>query len=174
MNRRLLLLAVLVALIGEAAGATPLKADSEKPVAFLSPEIASLASTFHPRRDANRVYYGATLKQTRAWARFTSIPYNLCPYNCEYDFRKYGVLVIFYKGQAAGFGAGFEPKIEYIEESPAGDLSAKVDIACYGASSCGNAKPDPSHPWGIYILVRIVKRSLLVPPKTVHVITASV
>jgi hypothetical protein len=31
---------------------------------------------------------------------------------------------IFYKGQGAGFGAGFDPKIEYIEESPAGDVSA--------------------------------------------------
>ena len=132
---------MLVAPIGEGAGVTPLKAYSEKPVVFLPPEIASLDSTFHSRRDANRVYYAATLKQTRGWARFTSIPYNLCPYNCEYDFRKYGVLVIFYKGQAAGFGAGFEPKIEYIEESPAAICRPGLTSRATGPRLVGTRSP---------------------------------
>jgi len=132
-----------------------------------------VAPNFHPHPDGNRVYYAGSLKQARGWAKFTSIPYNLCPYNCDYDFRKYGVFVIFYKGQAAGFGAGFEPKIELIEESAAGDLSAKVDVACYGETSCAGHQVDPSNPWGMYILVRIVKRSLLTAPKTVHVTTVS-
>jgi hypothetical protein len=157
----------------KAAGATSVTADPPKPVVFLSPEIAPLAHNYHPGPDRNRVYYAGSLKQARGWAKFTSIPLNLCPYNCEYDFRKYGVFVIFYKGQAAGFEAGFDPKIEFIEESAAGELSAKVDVPCYGATSCAGHQPDPSHPWGMYILVRIVKRSLLVPPKTVHVPTSA-
>ena len=173
MRSWLLLPTLLIALVGKAAGATPITADLGKPVVFLPPEIGSLAPDDHPRPDRNRVYYAGSLKQARGWAKFTSIPSNLCPYNCENDFRKYAVFVIFYKGQAAGFGAGFEPKIEFIEESAAGDLSAKVDVACYGATSCGGHQPDPSHPWGIYILVRIVKHSLLAAPKTVHVTTAS-
>ena len=173
MRSWLLLPTLLIALVGKAAGATPVTADPPKPVVFLSPEIATLASNFHPHPDRNRVYYAGSLKQARAWAKFTSIPYNLCPYNCDYDFRKYGVFVIFCQGQAAGFGAGFDPKIEFIEESAAGDLSAKVDVTCYGATSCAGRPPDPTHPWGIYILVRIVKHSLLTAPKTVHVTTAS-
>lgn len=171
MRSWLLLTAVVVMLVAEAVdvGATPLMADPGKPVVFWPPGIAVLDSNFHPHPDRNRVFYVGSRKQTRVWwAKYTSIAYDPA-----YNFKKYGVLAIFYKGQAAGFEAGFEPKIESIEESAAGDLSAKITVACYNETSCGGAQPDPSHPWGILILVRIVKQSLLVPPKTVHVTTAS-
>jgi hypothetical protein len=170
MRSWLLLPTVLVALVGTGAGAMPLKADSDKPVVFWPPGIGVLESSFHPHRDRNHVFYVGSLKQARAVGLTKVTPIAYDPY---YNFKKYGVLAIFYKGQAAGFEAGFEPKIEFIEESAAGDLSAKVDIACYDAPSCGDAQPDPSHPWGILIDVLIVKQSLLVPPKTVHVTTAS-
>ncbi|HEX6680870.1 MAG TPA: hypothetical protein VF063_09515 [Gaiellaceae bacterium] len=172
MRRWLLLDVVVVALVVGAATAAPLKADTGKRVVFLSPELAAVSAKFHPRPDRNRVFYAGSLRQARGWAKFTSIPYNLCPDNCEFDFRKYGVLVIFYKGQAARYDGGFDPRIDYIEESAAGELSAKVTAACY-APSCKEAQPDPSDQWGMYILVRIVKKSLLVPPKMVRVTTAS-
>jgi hypothetical protein len=169
MRSWLLLPAVVVALVAAAAGAKPLAAGPGKPVVFFPPGIGVLDSGFHPDKDANRVFYIGSRKQTRVWwAKYTSITYDP-----EYNFKKYGVLAIFYKGQAAGFEAGFDPKIEYIEESAAGELSAKITLTCYGATSCGGHRADPSHPWGIMILVLIVKRSLLVPPKTVQVTTAS-
>jgi hypothetical protein len=171
MKSRLLLGALLVTLVSEGAAAMPLKADSNKPVAFWPPGIGTLDSSFHPHRDRNHVFYVGSRKQARAVGLTKILPIAYDPY---YNFKKYGLLVIFYKGQAAGFGAGFEPKIEFIEESAAGDLSAKVDIACYNATSCGGHQPDPSHPWGILIEVLIVKQSLLAPPKTVHVTTVPV
>ena len=170
MKSRLLLGALLVTLVSEGAAAMPLEADPNKPVAFWSPGIGTLASSFHPHRDRNHVFYVGSLKQARAVGLTKVLP---IAYDRYYNFKKYGVLVIFYKGQAAGFGAGFEPKIEYIQESSAGDLSAKIDIFCYDEPSCGGHQPDPTHPWGILIDVLIVKQSLLVPPRTVHVTTAS-
>ena len=172
MRSWLLLFAVVGALAAGVVGARPIAAESDKPVVFLSPELASVDPNFRPHPDRNRVYYAGSLKQARGWAKYTSIPYNLCPYNCDYDFRKYGVFVIFYRGQAARIEGGFDPSIDYIEESSAGELSAKVIASCY-APSCKEAQADPSHhQWGMYILVRIVKKSLLVPPKTVRVTTA--
>jgi hypothetical protein len=172
MKRWLLLPAIGVTLVTGAGTAAPLKADSGNPVVFLSPELASVDPNFHPHPDRNRVYYAGSLKQARGWAKYTSIPYNLCPNNCEYDFRKYGVFVIFYKGQVDRIEGGFDPRIDDIEESAAAELSAKVTAACY-APACKEAQADPSdHQWGMYILVRIVKKSLLVPPKTVRVTTA--
>jgi hypothetical protein len=169
MRSWLLFPAVVVALVADAAGAKPLAADPSKPVVFWPPAIGSLDSGFRPDKDKNRVFYVGSRKQTHVWwTKYTNIAYDP-----EYNFKKYGVLAIFYKGQAAGFRAGFDPKIDYIEESAAGELSAKVTITCYNATSCRGAQADPSHPWGIMILVLIVKRSLLVPPKTVQVTTAS-
>ena len=170
MKSRLLLGALLVTLVSEGAAAMPLKADPNKPVACWSPGIGTLASSFHPHRDRNHVFYVGSRKQARAVGLTKILP---IAYDPSYNFKKYGVLAIFYKGQAAGFGAGFEPKIEYIQESSAGDLSAKIDIFCYDEPSCGGHQPDPTHPWGILIDVLIVKQSLLVPPRTVHVTTAS-
>ena len=171
MRKWLLLPAVAVTLVIGATTATPLEADPGSPVVFLSPELASVAPNFHPHPDRNRVYYAGSLKQARGWAKYTSVPYNLCPNNCEFDFRKYGVFVIFYKGQGARYEGGFDPKIDYIEESAAGELSAKVTTPCY-APSCKVAQSDPTDQWGMYLLVKIVKKSLLVPPKTVRVTTA--
>jgi hypothetical protein len=170
MKSWLLVPAVLVGLVGAGAGAMPVRADAEKPVVFWPPGIGVLDSSFHPHRDRNHVLYVGSLKQARAVGLTKVLP---IAYDRYYNFKKYGVLVIFYKGQAAGFEAGFDPKIEFIEESAAGDLSAKVDLVCYNATSCGGHEPDPSHPWGILIEVLIVKQSLLVPPKTLHVTTAS-
>src|SRR5919201_494367 len=128
MKSRLLLGALLVALVSEGAAAMPLEADPYKPVAFWYPGIGMLASSFHPHRDWNHVFYVGSLKQARAVGLTKILPIT---YDPSYNFKKYGELTIFYKGQAAGFGAGFDPKIEYIEESSAGDLSAKIDIFCY-------------------------------------------
>ena len=172
MRSWLLLVAVVVALAAGAVGAAPIDAESDKPVVFSSPELAAVDPNFHPHPNKNRVYYAGSLKQALGWAKYTSIRNNLCPYNCEFDFRKYGVFVIFYKGQVDRIEGGFDPSIDYIEESAARELSAKVIAACY-APSCKEAQADPSdHQWGMYILVRIVKKSLLVPPKTVRVTTA--
>jgi hypothetical protein len=92
MRSWLLLFAVVVALAAGVVGARPIAAESDKPVVFLSPELASVDPNFRPHPDRNRVYYAGSLKHARGWAKYTSIPHNLCPYNCDYDFRKYGVL----------------------------------------------------------------------------------
>jgi hypothetical protein len=165
MKSFVLMLVMAGMLVPGGAAARPLTADSGKPVTFFAKEWGDVASTFHPRKDRNRVFYAASLKQAKNWAWFTSIPYNPAS---DYDFSKYSVLAVFYKGHSAGF----EPIVESVQESAAGDLSAKITMGCYNAAFCATPPPDPAHPWGLYIVIKIDKRSLVTRPKTLHVTTA--
>jgi hypothetical protein len=154
-------------LLASGAAAGPLDADSSKPLAkkvvFVPGVEAGVAqSGFHPPRGGNRVFYAASLKQARGWARFTSIPNN----PGDYDFSKYSVLAVFYKGRSVA-----DATFDSAQESAAGDLSAMVTLVCDNPL-CPAPPNDPSHPWGMYVLVKIVKPSLLKPPKTLHVATA--
>jgi hypothetical protein len=139
----------------------------QEPVSFCEKGWGVVGPNFHPRRDGNRVFYAGSLKQARKGAfRFTSIG---LPYNpVDFSFKKYGVLAVFYKGHSAGF----DPEAQSVEESAAGDLSATIRLECYNAMFCATPPYDPSHPWGIYVLLLIDKGSLLAPPKTLHVTTA--
>jgi hypothetical protein len=137
----------------------------QEPVSFCEKEWGAVPSNFHPRRDGNRVFYAATLKQARKGAfRFTS--YGL-PYNpVDVDFKKSGLLAVFYKGHSAGF----DPEAQSVEESAAGDLSATIALECYNATFCATPPYDPSA-WGIYVVLVIDKGSLVGPVKTLHVTT---
>jgi len=91
------------------------------------------------------------------------------PYNpVDVDFKKYGVLAVFYKGHSAGF----DPEARSVEESAAGNLSAEITLECYNAAYCATPPYDPAHPWGIYVLLLIDKGSLVAPVKTLSVTTA--
>jgi hypothetical protein len=137
----------------------------QEPVSFCEQAWGVVGPNFHPRRDGNRVFYAGSLKQARrlGWARLLGIPY----YN-PIDFKKYGVLAVFYKGHSAGF----DPQAQSVEESAAGDLSATIRLECYNAMFCATPPYDPSHPWGIYVLLLIDKGSLVAPVKTLSVTTA--
>ena len=141
--------------------------DPHQPVSFRETEWGAVSPNFHPRRDGNRVFYAGSLKQARKGAfRFTSIG---LPYNpVDIDFRKYGVLGVFYKGHSAGF----DPEAQSVEESAAGNLSAKITLECYNATYCAAPPRHPAQPWGIYVLLVIDKRSLVAPIKTLSVTTA--
>jgi hypothetical protein len=98
--------------------------------------------------------------------RFTALG---LPYNpVDIDFKKYGVLGVFYKGHSAGF----DPEAQSVEESAAGSLSAKITLECYNAAYCATPPYDPAHPWGLYVLLVIDKRSLVASIKTLSVTTA--
>ena len=66
---------------------------------FWAREFGAVGPGFHPRKDRNRVFYAASLKQGHGWVSFTSIPHN----PADYNFKKYSILAIFYKGHSAGF-----------------------------------------------------------------------
>jgi hypothetical protein len=157
----LLLLMTAGTLAASAAAAEPLGPKTDKPVTFLDREGGSVRPDFHSRKDRNRVFYAASLKQDRGWMWTTSIPNN----PGDYDFKKYSVFAVFYKGHQ-GYGA----TVRSIEESPAGKLSATVAVDCYNPSLCA-APPDPADSWGIYVVVQIDKRSLVRPPKALYVTT---
>lgn len=149
------------------AGASPrAAADPQQPVWFFENEWGAVSSNFHPRRDGNRAFYARTLKQARKGAfRFTSIG---LPYNpVDIDFRKYGLLAVFYKGRSAGF----DPEAQSVGESAAGQLSAKITLECYNAALCATPPYDPGA-WGIYVVLMIRKGSLVAPVKTLSVTTA--
>lgn len=77
MNENCLLLLVTTGMLAaSAAGAEPLGTKADKPVTFLNREGGSVDPTFRPRKDRNRVFYAASLKQDRGWMGFTSIPNN--------------------------------------------------------------------------------------------------
>jgi hypothetical protein len=139
----------------------------QEPVAFCEKEWGQLPSNFHPRRHGNRVFYATSLKQARQGAfRFTALG---LPYNpVDVSFKRYGVLGIFYKGHSAGF----DPEAQSVEESATGQLSAKITLECYNATSCATPPNDPAQPWGLYVLLVIDKRSLVAPVKTLSVTTA--
>jgi hypothetical protein len=140
----------------------PLPICRQEPVSFCEPGWGVVDGNFHPRRDGNRVFYLGSLEQARKarWAR--PFPFT---YDPAYNFKKYGVLAVFYKGHSAGF----EPEAQSVEESAAGDLSATFRLECYNAMLCATPPYDPAHPWGIVVLLLIDKGSLLAPPKTLHV-----
>jgi hypothetical protein len=136
-------------------------------VSFWEKGWGVLSPNFHPRRDGNRVFYAGSLKQARKGAfRFTSIGVPYKP--VDIDFKKYGVLGVFYKGHSAGF----DPEAQSVEESAAGNLSAKITLECYNATYCAAPPRVPAQPWGIYVLLVIDKRSLVAPIKTLSVTTA--
>jgi len=159
-------MAALLSAAGAAALSRP-TADPHQPVSFWEREWGVVSSNFHPRRDGNRVFYAGSLKQARKGAfRFTALG---LPYNpVDFSFKKYGVLGVFYKGHSAGFIA----EAQSVEESAAGNLSATITLGCYNATYCATPPYDPSHPWGIYVLLLIDKRSLVAPVKTLSVTTA--
>ena len=168
MRSWVLLLAISALLLTGGAAASPRPtADPHQPVSFWEKESGDMSSSFHPRHDGNRVFYARSLKQTRKGAfRFTALG---LPYNpVDVDFKKYGVLGVFYKGHSAGF----IPEAQSVEESAAGNLSATITLGCYNATYCATPPHDPSHPWGLYILLVIDKRSLVAPVKTLSVTTA--
>jgi hypothetical protein len=162
-----LVLAIVGLLSAAGAAASPSStADPQRPVWFFEKEFGAVPSNFHPRRDGNRVFYARTLKQARKGAfRFTSfgLPYN----PVDVDFRKYGLLAVFYKGHSAGF----DPEAQSVEESAAGELSAKITLDCYNAALCAAPTDDPGA-WGIYVVLMIKKGSLVAPVKTLSVTTA--
>jgi hypothetical protein len=162
MRRCLLLLMTAGMLAASAAAAEPLGTKTDKPVAFLNREGGSVDPTFRPRKDRNRVFYAASLKQDRGWMGFTSIPNN----PGDYDFKRYSVFAVFYKGHQ-----GYLANVQSVRESPAGKLSATVSVDCYNPSLCA-APPGPADSWGIYVVIQIDKRSLVRPPKTLYVTTA--
>jgi hypothetical protein len=161
-----LLLAIATLLSAEGSAALP-PPNPQQPVSFRETEWGALPPNFHSRRDGNRVFYARSLKQARKGAfRFTSIG---LPYNpVDIDFKKYGVLGVFYKGHSAGF----DPEAQSVEESAAGNLSAKITLECYNATYCAAPPRVPAQPWGIYVLLVIDKRSLVAPVKTLSVTTA--
>jgi len=164
----MLLLAIATLLSAEGSAALPPpNVDPQQPVSFRETEWGALPPNFHPRRDGNRVFYAGSLKQARKGAfRFTALG---VPYNpVDFSFKKYGVLGVFYKGHSAGFIL----EAQSVEESAAGNLSATITLECYNATYCATPPHDPSHPWGIYVLVLIDKRSLIAPVKTLSVTTA--
>jgi len=152
---------------GASAALPPPNADPYQPVSFREMGWGALPPNFHPRRDGNRVFYAGSLRQARKGAfRFTSIG---LPYNpVDIDFKKYGVLGVFYKGHSAGF----DPEAQSVEESAAGNISAKITLECYNATYCAAPPRHPGQPWGIYVLLVIDKRSLVAPIKTLSVTTA--
>lgn len=149
-----------------AGTATPLKAESGKPVIFLSPELASVDPNFRPHPDRNRVYYAGSLKQARGWAKYTSIPYNLCPNNCEYDFRKYGVFVIFYKGRTEKRRASRDYRATSAKRS--------ATSPCWYGRNHSRAKSSPgiinTSPGSaaITVLLRSARRTTPVTPIGIH------
>ena len=149
----LLAMATLLSVEG-AAALTPPNADPHQPVSFWEKGSGTLPPNFQSRRDGNRVFYARSLKQARKGAfRFTSIG---LPYNpVDIDFKKYGVLGVFYKGHSAGF----DPEAQSVEESAAGNLSATITLECYNATYCATPPRVPAEPWGIYVLLVIDKRS---------------
>jgi hypothetical protein len=166
----LLLVAIGALLLARGAAGRPAPPPSlpcrQEPVSFCEQGWGVVGANFHPRRDGNRVFYVESLKQARrlGWARYLGIPYDPTAYN----FKKYGVLAVFYRG----YSVGFDPQAQSVEESAAGDLSATIRLECYNATFCATPPYDPTHPWGIYVLLSIDKGSLLAPPKTLHVTTA--
>ena len=163
------LLLAMAALLtaGGSAALPPPNADPHQPVSFWETEWGAVSPNFHPRRDGNRVFYAGSLKQARKGAfRFTSIglPYN----SVDIDFKKYGVLGVFYKGHSAGF----DPEAQSVEESAAGNLLAEITLECYNATYCAAPPRHPAQPWGIYVLLVIDKRSLVAPIRTLSVTTA--
>jgi len=162
MRRCLLLLVTAGLLAASAAAAGPLSRKTDKPVTFLEKEGGSVNPDFHPRKDRNRVFYAASLKQDRGWMWNTSIPNN----PGDYDFKRYSVFAVFYKGHE-----GYTATVRSVQESPAGKLSATVAVDCYNPSLCA-APPEPANSWGIYVVIQIDKRSLVRPPKTLYVTTA--
>lgn len=88
------------------------------------------------------------------------------PANVDYDFGEYGVLAVFYKG-CAPYGdelrQEFFPKVSWVRESVAGDLSATITLK---EAECSPREPQL---WGMYVLTIIDKRSLDRRPKTLHV-----
>jgi hypothetical protein len=163
MRSWLLLLITAGVLAANAAAAEPLGTRSDKPVTFLNREGGSVESSFHPRKDRNRVFYAASLKQDRGWMGFTSIPNN----PGDYNFKKYSVFAVFYKGHQ-----GYSATVQSVQESPAGALSATVAVDCYNASLCAAPTPELADFWGIYVVIQIDKRSLVRPPKALYVTTA--
>lgn len=160
MRSCLLLLVSTGLLAASAAAAEPLGTKSDKPVTFLAKEGGEVDSSFHPRRDRNRVFYAASLKY--GWMGFTSIPYN----PGDYNFKKYSVLAVFYKGHT-----GYSATVQSVQESAAGDLSATVAVDCYNPSLCAAPPSEPAASWGIYVVIQIDKRSLVRPPKALYVTT---
>jgi hypothetical protein len=160
MRSCLLLLVSTGLLAASVAAAEPLGTKSDKPVTFLAKEGGEVDSSFHPRRDRNRVFYAASLKY--GWMGFTSIPYN----PGDYNFKKYSVLAVFYKGHT-----GYSATVQSVRESPAGDLSATVAVDCYNPSLCAAPPSEPAASWGIYVVIQIDKRSLVRPPKALYVTT---
>jgi hypothetical protein len=152
---------------GGTAALPPPNADPHQPVSFWEKGWGAVPPNFQPRRDGNRVFYARSLEQARKGAfRFTSIG---LPYNpVDIDFKKYGVLGVFYKGHSAGF----DPEAQSVEESAAGNLSATITLECYNATYCATPPRVPAEPWGIYVLLVIDKRSLVAPVKTLSVTTA--
>jgi hypothetical protein len=111
------LLLAMAALLtaGGSAALPPPNADPHQPVSFWEKGSGTLPPNFQSRRDGNRVFYARSLKQARKGAfRFTALG---LPYNpVDVDFKKYGVLGVFYKGHSAGF----EAEAQSVEESAAG------------------------------------------------------
>jgi hypothetical protein len=161
------LLVLATVFIASGVTAKPLDAGSGRPLhkrlVFHQVEAGAVEandSRFQPRKDGNRVFYAATFRQGRGWAGVTSIPANLEPY----DFSKYAVLAVFYKGCTL-YGLDLNP-VASVQESVTGDLSATITL---NPAACA-APPDPEL-WGMYILTIIDKRSLDQRPKTLHVTT---
>ena len=160
----LLVLATVV--IASGVTAKPLDAGSGRPLykrlVFHHVEAGAVEandSRFQPRKDGNRVFYAATFRQARGWAGVTSIPSDE-----SYDFKKYAVLAVFYKGCTL-YGLDLNP-VASVQESVMGDLSATITLN----PAARAAPPDPEL-WGMYILTIIDKRSLDQRPKTLHVTT---
>jgi hypothetical protein len=162
MRSCLLLLVTTGMLAASAAAAEPLGTKTDKPVTFWAKEGGVVDSGFHPRKDRNRVFYAASLKQDRGWMSFTSIPNN----PDDYNFKKYALFAVFYKGHQ-----GYSATVQSVQESPAGALSARVTVDCYNPSLCAAPPPELADFWGIYVVIQIDKRSLVRPPKTLYVTT---
>jgi hypothetical protein len=155
-----LLLSTVTLLLAGGASAGP-RPTVISQVQFTELEQGAVRPDFHARRDGNRVFYAGSLRQARRWVRFTRIPFN------PVDFKTYGLLAIFYEGDWAAYST---PEPQWIEESAAGDLSAKITLHC---APCGHPVPRLfPQPWGFYIVLLIDKGSLAAPPKTLTVTTA--
>jgi hypothetical protein len=134
---------------------------------FVSPK-------FRSRRDGNRVFYAGSARQARPWLPF------ITPSFREPDFKRYGLLAIFYRHTPGG-----SPGIDWVGVR---DSTLFVDIVlfpfCWGAAHCpfsmwmvdGSSMTirandgTLTNPWGEYLLVEVDKAVLSLPSHLKRVI----
>jgi hypothetical protein len=133
-----------------------------------------VSAKFRSRRGGNRVFYASSPEQARPWLPF------ITPRFRETDFKRYGLLAIFYRHTPGGY-----PGIDFVGVRGS---TLFVDVVLFPFCG-GRVAPCPfsmwmidgsaitirahdgtfSNPWGEYLLVEVDKAMLSVPshPKRV-------